>query len=106
MGARTAAVGDGGLQTGAVGAVPTGPMALSGDERSGHDDEMAESASTRTQRAAVRSGGAGGIWFLGFLGALVYYLHTHSGTFWLVLVAFVKSVLWPAFVVYHVLALH
>ena len=43
--------------------------------------------------------------FLGFIGALCYYLHTHSGTFWLVFLAFMKSVVWPAFVVYHVLTL-
>ncbi|HZU79622.1 MAG TPA: hypothetical protein VE991_06870 [Acidimicrobiales bacterium] len=49
------------------------------------------------------AGPLGGIWFLGFLGALVYYLHTHSGTVWLVLVAFMKAVVWPAFLVYHVL---
>jgi hypothetical protein len=49
--------------------------------------------------------GAGGIWFLGFIGALVYYVHTHSGTFWLVLVAIMKAVVWPAFLVYHLLAL-
>jgi hypothetical protein len=46
------------------------------------------------------------VWFLGFLGALVYYIHYHSGSFWLVVLAFVKSVLWPAFVVHHVLTLH
>jgi hypothetical protein len=49
--------------------------------------------------------GAGGLWFLGFVGALVYYIHFHSGTFWLVVLAVVKSILWPAFVVYHVLTL-
>jgi hypothetical protein len=54
---------------------------------------------------AAASGGAGGIWFLGFIGALVYYIHYHSGTFWLVVLAFLKSVVWPAFVVYHVLQL-
>jgi hypothetical protein len=42
---------------------------------------------------------------LGFIGALCYYLHTHSGTFWLVLLAFMKAVVWPAFVVYYVLTL-
>ena len=63
---------------------------------------------TRKQRSssgAACKGGAGGIWFLGFIGALCYYLHTHSGTFWLVLVAFMKSAVWPAFVVYQVLSL-
>jgi hypothetical protein len=62
-------------------------------------------SSSNTKRSAVKSGGAGGIWFLGFIGALVYYLHTHSGTIWLVILAFIKAVFWPAFVVYHVLQL-
>jgi len=55
-------------------------------------------------RARANSG-VGGLWFLGFVRALVYYIHFHSGTFWLVVLAFVKAVLWRAFVVYHVLAL-
>jgi len=67
-----------------------------GDESSGQ---------SRGSSSAAAKGGAGGIWFLGFIGALCYYLHTHSGTFWLVLLAFMKSVVWPAFVVYHVLTL-
>ncbi len=59
----------------------------------------------RPGSSVARQGGAGGIWFLGFIGALCYYLHTHSGTFWLVLLAFMKAVVWPAFVVYHILTL-
>jgi len=59
----------------------------------------------RAGTSAASKGGVGGIWILGFIGALCYYLHTHSGTFWLVLLAFMKSVVWPAFVVYHVLTL-
>jgi hypothetical protein len=51
------------------------------------------------------NGGAGGLWFVGFIGALVYYIHFHSGTFWLVMLAIVKSIFWPAFVVYHILTL-
>jgi hypothetical protein len=54
---------------------------------------------------AAGGAGMGGAYFLGFLGSLVYYLHTHSGTFWLVLVALGKSVVWPAFLVYHLLSL-
>jgi len=61
--------------------------------------------SSRTGRSAASKGGAGGIWLLGFIGALCYYLHTHSGTFWLVLLAFMKAVVCPALVVYHVLTL-
>jgi hypothetical protein len=59
----------------------------------------------KTNRRVVNKGGAGGIWFLGWIGAFVYYLHTHSGTFWLVVLAFLKSVVWPAMLVYHVLQL-
>ncbi|HEV2412648.1 MAG TPA: hypothetical protein VGS28_02465 [Candidatus Saccharimonadales bacterium] len=44
-----------------------------------------------------------GLWFLGFIGALIYYLHVHSGTFWLVILAFLKALVWPAFLVYHLL---
>jgi len=58
-----------------------------------------------TTSKVTTNGGAGGLWFLGFLGALVYYIHFHSGTFWLVVLAIIKSLLWPAFVVYHVLTL-
>jgi len=66
---------------------------------------MNEKSKDGSSRRAVGNGGAGGIWFLGFIGALAYYLHTHSGTFWLVLIAFMKAIVWPAFVVYHVLQL-
>ncbi len=51
----------------------------------------------------VKGGGAGGIWFAGFIGALVYYLHFHSGTFWLVVLAVLKACVWPAFIVYKLL---
>ena len=67
---------------------------------------MSDTAAARKSRRAANNGGAGGIWFLGFIGALVYYLHYHSGTFWLVVLAFLKAFVWPAFVVYHLLQLH
>jgi len=64
---------------------------------------MADTDKDRTNKRAANAGGAGGIWFIGFIGALVYYVHTHSGTWWLVVLAIMKSIVWPAFVVYHVL---
>ena len=66
---------------------------------------MADANDNCTNRRVASNSGAGGIWFLGFIGALVYYLHFHSGTFWLVVLAFLKAFVWPAFVVYHVLSL-
>lgn len=53
-----------------------------------------------SKRSAAHAGGG---WFLGFIGALVYYLHVHSGSFWLVLVAFFKAAFWPAYLVYHLM---
>ena len=67
---------------------------------------MSEGDKSKRSSKVVRRSGAGGLWFLGFIGALAYYLHTHSGTVWLVLLAFLKAFVWPAFVVYHVLSLH
>jgi len=55
------------------------------------------------KRYASKANGAGLIWFLGFIGALVYYLNFHSGTFWLVVLAFLKALVWPAILVYHLL---
>jgi len=56
-----------------------------------------------TSKNIAKRGGATGIWFLGFIGALVYYLHYHSGTFWLVVVAIIKALIWPAILVYYLL---
>ncbi len=66
---------------------------------------MTDTGTSVKSKPAAKNGAAGGIWFLGFVGALVYYIHFHSGTVWLVVLAFLKSLVWPAFVVYHVLLL-
>ncbi len=66
---------------------------------------MTTNDQVRARGRAASNGGAGGLWFVGFIGALVYYLHFHSGSFWLVVLAFLKATVWPAFVVYHVLQL-
>ena len=55
------------------------------------------------KRNVSQHGGAGGVWFLGFIGTLVYFLHFHSGTFELVVLAFVKAIFWLAFLVYYLL---
>ncbi len=62
-----------------------------------------ESHKRYKSKKIMKTGGGSGIWFAGFIGALVYYLHFHSGTFWLVIVAVFKSLFWPAFLVYHLL---
>jgi hypothetical protein len=45
-------------------------------------------------------GGAG--YFLGFLGSSIYYISTASG-FWMGVLGVLKSVVWPAFLVFELL---
>ncbi len=49
----------------------------------------------------TQTSGANTLWFIGFIGALLYYLHAHSGTFWLIILAILKSAVWPAILVYN-----
>jgi hypothetical protein len=44
----------------------------------------------------------GGIYFLGFIGASVYYIQ-HSATFWQGVLGVLKAIVWPAFLVYKLL---
>jgi len=45
----------------------------------------------------------GPVYGLGIIGSAVYYLHTTTG-FWPSVVALLKALVWPAFLVYHLLA--
>lgn len=58
---------------------------------------------TIKNRTVSQHGGAGGVWFLGFVGTLVYYLHFHSGSFKLVVLAVFKAVFWLAYLVFYAL---
>ncbi len=56
------------------------------------------------QKKNMKSGKSGGGWyFLGMVGAAVYYLHVSNG-FWPSITALLKACVWPAFLVYHLLA--
>ena len=44
----------------------------------------------------------GGIYFIGFIGAAVYYLQ-QSTTFWSGVLGILKALVWPAFLVYKLL---
>jgi hypothetical protein len=48
------------------------------------------------------SAGAGAVYGLGLIGAIVYYFQ-HADTFWLFVLGFLKALVWPAFVVYKAL---
>ena len=46
--------------------------------------------------------GAGAVYGLGFIGALVYYIQTAT-SFWIGLLGFFKAIFWPGFVVYELM---
>jgi len=53
-------------------------------------------------RGAVRCGSGGAVYGLGLIGALVYYWQ-HASGFWAHVWAVGEAILWPAFVIYHLL---
>ena len=57
---------------------------------------------TSKTKGAVRCGGGGAVYGLGLIGALVYYWQ-HAHGFWAHLWAIVEAILWPTFLVYHLL---
>jgi hypothetical protein len=56
------------------------------------------------KKGNMGGGKGGGAYFLGMIGAAVYYLHTSYG-FWSSIAALLKALVWPAFLVYHLLGL-
>lgn len=43
-----------------------------------------------------------GFYFLGFIGAAVYFMQ-QAGTFWAGVLGFLKAMVWPAFLIYRIL---
>ena len=57
------------------------------------------------RNSGARYTGAGGaVYGLGLIGAIVYYIQTADG-FWLGVLGVLKALVWPAFLVYHLLKL-
>ena len=57
------------------------------------------------KKGSMKGGGnGGGIYFLGFIGALLYYMNIAHG-FGSYVVALLKAIVWPAYLVYHLLGL-
>ena len=47
-------------------------------------------------------GGSGAVYGLGFIGSVIYYLSTAS-SFWIGVLGLLKSIVWPAYLVYYAL---
>ena len=56
-------------------------------------------------RVIVRDGSWGFVFFLAYIGAAVYFISVSNGSFWGVILALLEAIVWPAYVVYHVLVL-
>ncbi len=60
------------------------------------------SSSSRASSTAA-AGGGGAVYGLGWIGALVFYLQ-QADAWWEYLLAILKSIVWPAFLVFDVLS--
>lgn len=56
----------------------------------------------RKNNNTANQGFSGGIYGLGWIGALVYYIN-HATSFWEGVLGFLKALVWPAFLVYELL---
>lgn len=53
----------------------------------------------------VDHGALGFFSFLTYIGAAIYFVSHSGGGFWEVIVALLQAIVWPVYVVYHVLQL-
>ena len=75
--------------------------------RKADDEDYEEKSRPRNVKVIKKyygHGSWGGAYFLGFLGALVYYIQ-NAVTGGEVIFGILKALFWPAFVVYHLLGI-
>lgn len=65
---------------------------------------MAEKKQAKAKNMSGGNHSWGGAYFLGMIGAAIYYIQ-QSDTFWGIVLALLKALVWPAFLVYHLLKL-
>ena len=56
-------------------------------------------------RGAESAGIWGGFFFLAYIGAAIYFVSHSDGLFWGVILGLLQAMVWPAYVIYHVLVL-
>jgi hypothetical protein len=57
------------------------------------------------QARIVRDGQWGFAFVLAYVGAAIYFVSESDGTFWRVVLALLQAIVWPVYVVFHVLRL-
>jgi hypothetical protein len=61
---------------------------------------MTDTNASKNQKGCT--GGGEAVYGFGLIGALIFYIQQAEG-FWMVILAFLKALVWPAFVVYDLL---
>jgi hypothetical protein len=61
--------------------------------------------SDKKSMKVVNQAPGGFVLFLALIGAAIYFVGQTSGGFWEVILALLKAIVWPVFVMYHVLQL-
>ncbi|MGO4104884.1 hypothetical protein AB4Y63_13095 [Leifsonia sp. YAF41] len=56
-------------------------------------------------RTIVREGPWGFFFLLAYIGAAIYFISISDGSFWAVVLGLLQAVVWPVYVMYHVLLL-
>jgi hypothetical protein len=59
--------------------------------------------SGRGVRVVERNGVWGFFFFLAYIGAAIYFISHSGGTFWGVVLGLLEAIVWPVFLIYHVL---
>lgn len=63
-------------------------------------------AESRRSVQVVERNGAWGVFFLlAYIGAAIYFIAQSDGSFWAVVLGLLQAMVWPVYVIYHVLAL-
>lgn len=56
-------------------------------------------AKNKDSAKSISQGGFGGAYFVAMIGAAVYFVQ-HAAGFWSIILALLKAVVWPAFLVH------
>ena len=56
-------------------------------------------------RVIYRAGAWGFSYLLAYVGAAIYFVSVSDGSFWGVVLGLLQAIVWPVYVVYHVLLL-
>lgn len=55
------------------------------------------------RRIVERAGPWGFMFLLAYIGAAIYFISQSDGSFWGVILGLLQGIVWPVYVVYHVL---